>query len=138
MWGVGDMLFWKSENHPAGNFRFVTSGTIKRGNFDRQGNFDRSGSFVKDATVLNREHIFVASAFMEMNDSCSGLHIYMLLRPCLHHSNLKTSWKFGISQKNWPFLKQCLNTEWHLTDNYFWVIKVKECLIGLELWVWIF
>ena len=46
----------------------MTSGTVKRGNFDRQGNFDRSGSFVKDATELNREHIFVASAFMEMND----------------------------------------------------------------------
>ena len=34
----------------------------------KQGNFDRSGSFVKDATVLNQERIFVASAFMEMND----------------------------------------------------------------------
>ena len=41
---------------------------MKRGNFDQHGNFDRSGSFVKDATVPKREHIFVASAFMEMND----------------------------------------------------------------------
>ena len=42
--------------------------TVKRGNLDRRGNFDQSGSFVKDATVLNRERIFAASAFMEMND----------------------------------------------------------------------
>ena len=72
------------------------------------GNFHRSGSFVKDAAVLNRECIFVAIAFMEMNNWCSGLRIYMLLRPCLHRSNLKASWKFGISWKNWPFFKTVL------------------------------
>ena len=33
----------------------------------------------------------------------------------------------------------CLHhTEWYFIDNYVWVIKVKECLIGLELWVWVF
>ena len=34
--------------------------------------------------------------------------IYMLLRLCLHCSNLKTSCKFGNSQKSWPFLKTVL------------------------------
>ena len=66
----------------------------------KQGNFDRSGSFVKLATVPIQEHVFDASALMEINDVCSGLHIYMYLRPCLHCSNLKTSYKLGISWKN--------------------------------------
>ena len=42
--------------------------TVKRGNFDRQGNFDRPGSFVKGATVLIQKYLFVASAFMEINE----------------------------------------------------------------------
>ena len=41
---------------------------VKRGNFDRQGNFDQSGSFVKVAMVLIQECLFIASAFMEIND----------------------------------------------------------------------
>ena len=48
--------------------KLIKKTTVKQGNFDWRGNFDRSGSFVKDATVLNQEHIFVVSAFMEMND----------------------------------------------------------------------
>ena len=42
--------------------------TMKQGNFDRQDTFDRSGSFVKGATVLIQKCLFVASAFMEIND----------------------------------------------------------------------
>ena len=41
---------------------------MKWGNFDQWGNFDWSGSFVKDATVPSRKCLFMASAFMEMND----------------------------------------------------------------------
>ena len=63
---------------------------MKRGNFDPQCNF------VKGATVMIQKCLFVASAFMEINDWCLGLRIYMLLRPCLHCSDLKTSYKFGI------------------------------------------
>ena len=55
----------------------------------KRGNFDRSGSFVKGATVLIHKRLFVASAFIESNARCLGLHVYMLLRPCLHRSNLK-------------------------------------------------
>ena len=79
--------------------------TVKWGNFDWQDNFDQSVSFVKGATVPIQECLFVATTFMEINNWCSGLCIYMLLRSCLHRSNLKTSCKFGISQKNWPFFK---------------------------------
>ena len=46
----------------------VPKGTVKWSNFDRQGNFDRSGSFVKVATVPIQKCLFVASAFMEIND----------------------------------------------------------------------
>ena len=85
--------------------------TVKRGNFDWRGNFHRSGSFVKLATVPILECLFAASALMEINNWCSGLRIYMYLRPCLHRSNLKTSYKLGISLKNWPFFKTVL-TYW--------------------------
>ena len=85
--------------------------TVKRGNFDWRGNFDRSGSFVKLATVPIQQCLFVASALMEINEGCSGLRIYMYLRPCLHRSNLKTSYKLSISRKNWPFFKIVL-TYW--------------------------
>ena len=62
--------------------------TVKRGNFYWWGNSDRSASFVKGAMVPTQECILIASAFMEINDLCLGLHIYMLLRPLLHCSNL--------------------------------------------------
>ena len=42
--------------------------TVKWDNFDRRGNFDRLGSFIKDATVPSCKCLFVACAFMEMND----------------------------------------------------------------------
>ena len=87
---------------------FSPKNTVKQGNFDWRGNFDRSGSFVKVATVPIRKCLFVASAFMEINDWCLGLRIYMYLRPCLHRSNLKTSCKLGISRKNWTFFKTVL------------------------------
>ena len=37
--------------------------------------------------------------------------VFMLLKPCLHLSNLKTGCKFSISRKNWTFLKTVL-TYW--------------------------
>ena len=42
--------------------------TVKWGNLDQRGDFDQSGSFVKDATVPSHKCLFVACAFMEMND----------------------------------------------------------------------
>ena len=57
----------------------------------KQGDFDWSGSFVKGATVPAQNCLFVASVFMETKDWCSGFRIYVLLRSCLHRSNLKTS-----------------------------------------------
>ena len=66
---------WKGEatHTPGRSGSKVKSGaassyTVKQGNFDRRGNFDRSGSFVKVATVPIQECLFVASAFMEIND----------------------------------------------------------------------
>ena len=47
---------------------YVPYTTVKRGNFDRRGNFDPSGSFVKVVTVPIQKCLFVASAFMEIND----------------------------------------------------------------------
>ena len=83
--------------------------TVKQVNFDQKGNFDQSGSFVKGAKVPIQEYLFVASAFMEINNWYSGLRIYVLLKACLHHSNLKTSFKFGISRKIDHFLKNSTN-----------------------------
>ena len=77
--------------------------TVKQVNFDQKGNFDQSGSFVKGAKVPIQEYLFVASAFMKINNWCSGLCIYMLLKPCLHRRNLKTSCKFSIYRKIDPF-----------------------------------
>ena len=42
----------------------------------KQDNFDQSGSFVKDATI--QECLFVASAFMETNNWCLGLHFCVI------------------------------------------------------------
>ena len=41
---------------------------MKQGNFDRWGNFDRLSSFVKGAMGQIQKCLFVASAFMEIND----------------------------------------------------------------------
>ena len=65
------------------------------------------GSFVKGAAVPIQKHLFIASAFMEINNWCLGWGIYML-RPCLNCSNLKTSCKVSISQKNWCLFKTVL------------------------------
>ena len=92
--------------------KLIKKTSVKQGNFDWRGNFDQSGSFVKLAPVLIQDECrFVASALMEINDWCLGLRIYMYLRPCLHRSNLKTSYKLGISRKNRPFFKTVL-TYW--------------------------
>ena len=85
--------------------KMSSSRAVKRGNFYSQDNFDHSGSFVNGAMVRIHKCLYVASAFMEINDWCLGCRIYILWRPCLHRSNLKTSCKFGISQKNWAFSK---------------------------------
>ena len=42
--------------------------TVKWGNFDWRDNFDQSVSFVKGATVPVQECLFVATAFMEINN----------------------------------------------------------------------
>ena len=87
-----------------GKTRIIVGGVT----IDRRGNFDRLGSFVKGARVPIHECLFLASAFMEIKDWHLGLRIYMLLRPCLRRSNLKTSRKFAISWKNWRFYKTVL------------------------------
>ena len=46
----------------------IIVGTVRQGNVDRRGNFDRLGSFAKSATVPSQECLFVASAFMEINE----------------------------------------------------------------------
>ena len=56
---------------------YITT-TVKQGNFDWRGSFDRSGSFVKVAMVPTQECLFIASAFMEINDWCSGFRIYVI------------------------------------------------------------
>ena len=65
-------------------------------------------------------------------------YLYVIKGPAYILAILKLFGSSAFLGKIDIFLKQCLNTEWHLTDNYFWVIKVKEYLIGLELWVRIF
>ena len=79
------------------------------------------GSFVKGAVVPIQKHLFIASAFMEINDWCLGLGIYML-KPCLNCSNLKTSCKVSIFWKNWPLFKTVLTywivPYWYLFLSY--------------------